>query len=361
LHFYLQGQQPEGFVKTSQLQEQDPQSKNELYDLLTFDTDIGKDSVDIWQEFENIFQRLNGFTYYRDIYQPYHKAAFDSLLADGVQHVEIRARLNGGLYDLENPKNYYNSDSLVMALKEVMEEVQLEHPEFTLKLIYTSIRLGTKEVVLDQLINAYHIRKKYPDLVVGFDLVANEDDGNTTLYFLENWLKMDSLNQAFGIDMPLYLHDGESNWSTLTNLYDAVLLNSRRIGHGFNLAHYPTLIEQVKQKNISIEISPLSNQILGYVSDLRMHPGQYFLANGVQCTISSDDPGVFGYNGLSYDYWSIFLAWELDLRSLKKLVMNSLEYSSLNDKEKQRAFEHWESQWQKFIKYADGYLDELII
>ena len=83
LHFYRHGQQPEGFVKTSQLQEQDPQSKNELYDLLTFDTDIGKDSVDIWQEFENIFQRLNGFTYYRDIYQPYHKAAFDSLLADG--------------------------------------------------------------------------------------------------------------------------------------------------------------------------------------------------------------------------------------------------------------------------------------
>lgn len=358
LEFFNPGEVPDGFQSTQLLNANNPGFQDELVDLLTFDQDMGRDSVDIWTEFEHVFRRLNRFTYFHSIYKDYHRAAFDSLWADGVHHVEIRARLDGGLYDLDHSDDYYNSDSLVVYLQEVMMDMQNDHPNFTLKLVYTALRFHSKERIQSQMIKALELRQRYPDFVVGFDLVANEDDGNTTLFFLDIWMKLDSMENAYGVDLPLYLHNGETDRYSLKNLYDAALLKSKRIGHGFNLNHYPVLQELVKDQDICIEICPLSNQILGYVSDLRIHPGSYFLRNGIQVAISSDDPGIFGYNGLSYDFWSIALAWELDLQALKKLAMNSIEYSSLNPEEKEKALEYWNERWGIFVKEGSELLEQ---
>jgi len=358
LHFYKQGEAPQGFVPVADLEDR-ADFKKQLYDLITFDQKEGRDSVNIWVEFEEIFHRLVGFTYYKGVFKDYHKAAFDTLIADGVQHVEIRSRLSGGLYDLEHPKDYYNSDSIIYYLQAARDEVKREHPEFTLKTIYTTIRFLTNEQIYQHMIRAFELRRKYPEFVRGFDLVAHEDRGNTTLYYLDTWLKLDSLENAYQVDMPLYLHDGESDWASVLNLYDAVLLRSPRIGHGFNLLFFPSLLEKIKKLDICLEINPLSNQILDYVGDLRIHPANYFIRHGVQITINSDDPGIFAYNGLSYDYWAVFLAWQLDLRALKKLAMNSIEYSSLLPQEKQLALRHWQLEWKNFIDFADEYLKEI--
>ncbi|WP_277479154.1 hypothetical protein [Catalinimonas alkaloidigena] len=353
LHFYKENDAPDGYYPTQQVDN----FEQEMHKLLVLDQEVLQDSFDIWEEFELIFQRIGGFFNYQPVYAEYHKVMFDSLLVDGIQHVELR-NFPGGLYDLEHEagSGYYPPDSAIQYLKNVEQDIQQEHPEFSLKLIYTSLRFLPREIVMQHLENAYRYRQLYPDFVRGFDLVANEDDGHSTLFFLENWLQMDSLEEVYDINMPLYLHDGESDWYTIRNLYDAVLLNSERIGHAFNLNHYPTLQEEIKRKDICLEICPLSNQILGYVGDLRVHPANYLLRRGVQCTISTDDPAIFGYNGLSYDYWSILLAWQLDLQAIKKLAMNSLIYSSLSDDEKEKALVHWQEQWDEFIGYADDFL-----
>lgn len=43
---------------------------------------------------------------------------------------------------------------------------------------------------------------------------------------------------------------------------DAILLGSLRIGHGFALAKHPTLLQLVKERDIAIEVNPLSNQVI---------------------------------------------------------------------------------------------------
>ena len=360
LHFYLPEEVPEGFYLTQLMARSRPDFRDELYDLITLELEeVEKDSFDVWDEFQVIFQRIGGFYTYRPIFEKYNRRIFEDLLADGIQHVEIRSAMRG-LYDLEHEasSDYYTGDSTVQIFQQITNDIREEYPQFTLKLIYTSLRFFSQEVILQELKSAFEYRSRYPELIRGFDLVANEDDGNTTLFFLDNWLKMDSLQQIYGIDMPLFLHDGESNWHTVKNLYDAVLLDSKRIGHGFNLNFYPVLQEMIKAQEICLEICPLSNQILGYVKDLRVHPANYLLRRGIQCTISSDDPSIFGYSGISYDYWTIFLAWQLDLQAIKKLAMNSLTYSSLSDSEKQKAMAHWQQEWDTFIDFADNFLDE---
>ncbi len=360
LHFYPPDKVPQGFFSTQRMARVQPDFQEELYDLITLELEeVEKDTFDVWDEFQVIFQRIGGFYTYRPVFEEYNRRIFEDLLADGIQHVEIRAALRG-LYDLEHDagSGYYSGDSTMQIFQHIIEDIREEHPQFSLKLIYTSLRFFSEEVIMQELENAYFYRARYPELIRGFDLVANEDDGNTTLFFLDNWLKMDSLQRVYGVDMPLYLHDGESNWYTVKNLYDAVLLNSKRIGHGFNLNFFPILQEMIKAQDICIEVCPLSNQILDYIDDLRVHPMNYLLRRGVQCTINSDDPSIFGYSGLSYDYWTIFLAWQLDLQSIKKLAMNSLTYSSLPEAEKQQAMAYWQQEWDRFIAFADNFLDE---
>ena len=57
--------------------------------------------------------------------------------------------------------------------------------------------------------------------------------------------------------------------------------------------------------------------VLGYTKDLRSHPVSYLIRRGVQASISSDDPGLFGYEGVTLDYLYAMGAWQLDLRDLK--------------------------------------------
>ena len=70
--------------------------------------------------------------------------------------------------------------------------------------------------------------------------------------------------------------------------------------------------------------------VLGYTKDLRSHPAAYLLDQGVQVSISSDDPGLFGYEGVTLDWLYAAGAWELDIKDLKKLVLNGLQYSNVS-------------------------------
>lgn len=357
MHFYKKDEVPEGFYAIQQLNDSIAGFKNQLYQLFTFNASEANDSVDIWYEFERCFRRTGGFTTYQPVFQDFYTACFDSLLADGIQHAELRVFLGGSLYDLIHSPGSFPADSIIHYLEQAATLVrQKSDPAFTYQLIYTNVRFRPLDIIKQDLPKAFAIRAKYPHLVKAYDLVAEEDAGNSTLYFLEAWQLRDSLAKVYKINMPLCLHDGESNWEHVSNVYDAVLLGSTRIGHGFNLSFFPAAEEMIRQRNICIEVSPLSNQILGYIGDLRMHPAHAWIKRGIQISINSDDPAIFQYTGTTPDYWSIFLAWELDLRALKKLSMNAIEYSLLDAPEKKKALQVWESRWQRFVSMANASL-----
>lgn len=56
------------------------------------------------------------------------------------------------------------------------------------------------------------------------------------------------------------------------------------------------------------------------------HPLPILLNNGVNVILSSDDPSVFGNMGLSFDFFQVLVASEVNgLMTLKSLAMQSLE------------------------------------
>lgn len=133
---------------------------------------------------------------------------------------------------------------------------------------------------------------------------------------------------------------------------DAVLLGTKRIGHGYSIVKHPKVVEAVKANGIAIEVNPISNQVLGLVDDYRNHPASVLLAENVPIVISSDDPSFWGTAPLSHDFYMAFLgiaSQKSDLRVLKKFAMNSIRYSAMDDTEKEAAFAKWQLQWDKFI------------
>lgn len=79
------------------------------------------------------------------------------------------------------------------------------------------------------------------------------------------------------------------------NLVDALLLGSKRIGHGFALAWHPYVMQQMKKQNVCVEVCPISNEILGLTPRISGHTVYNMLANDVHCTISTDNGTLFRF------------------------------------------------------------------
>lgn len=343
MYFFHPDSVPSGW-KSMKLIRDEGMQDDSIINMLTF-SQKDKGSKNIWGNFENIFNRVR-LIEYEPAFRIFLRALFDSVIADGQQYIELRTGLEG-VYDLTGKR--FSAEETLLIVKEIIEDVKRIHPEFDAKIIFSDFRGSSKERVMNDLLTAYSLRKEYPDLVIGFDQVAEEDRWNKTSYYLEQFFTIDSIAKKEGYDLPYYFHDGESTLPSNNNLIDAVMLNTKRIGHGINLFRFPLLELAVKEKQIALEVCPLSNQILGYVSDLRMHPASGYIKRNIPITLSTDDPQIFNYNGLTYDFWTAFMAWELDLRTIKKIALNSIVYSGMNKKEKKKALEFFNKKWEEFI------------
>ena len=94
--------------------------------------------------------------------------------------------------------------------------------------------------------------------------------------------------------------------------------------------------------------------VLGYTKDLRTHPISYLMSRGIQFSISSDDPGLFGYEGVTLDYVYAMCAWTLTIRDLKQLSLNGINFSSISEEKKVKYRVTLEEDWQKWICWVNS-------
>lgn len=338
---------PQGYQSIKELVAQDKNFISEIVNMVTMDShDTG--SVNPWLKFNDCFARIEHLLYYEPIFREYYKHAFETIIEDNILFVELRTNLDN-LFDL-NGKTY-GTQEVIDIYRKILNEIQKNHPDFKLKLIFSDLRSKNIEEACANLEKAFRLRRDNKDLIVGYDLVGFETSGHTLLYYLDNLLTEASLfEKKYNVNLPYFFHAGESGWGHDRNTYDAVLLQSKRIGHGFNLVHSPELIQLIKKQDICIEICPISNQVLGYSKDLRIHPAVGYLKQGIPCVIGSDDPLLYKTTGLTHDFWEVIMAWNLTLSDIKQLCLNSILYSSLDNDEKKQMLASWEKSWNLFVK-----------
>ncbi|XP_065360984.1 adenosine deaminase 2-like [Calliphora vicina] len=304
------------------------------------------DNNEAWQQFMSIFGLLDGLLLYAPVWSDYYYNALEEFRADGVQYLEFRSTLPI-LYDLEGT-NYTALDT-VRIYKETLDKFMNNYPDFIgSKLIYAPIRNADNNSFEQYIKICLEVKEKYPDFVAGFDLVGQEEMGRPLKDFIPQLLAMPD-------NIDFYFHAGETNWfgsSVDENLIDAVLLGTKRIGHGFALVKHPLVLQMLKERNIAVEVNPISNQVLQLVSDYRNHPCSHFFADNYPVVISSDDPSFWKATPLSHDFYIAFLgiaSAHSDIRLLKKLALNSINYSSMSPEHKLLALEKWQMKWDAYI------------
>ena len=78
-------------------------------------------------------------------------------------------------------------------------------------------------------------------------------------------------------------------------------LGADRLRHGIRAAEDPGLLREIAARRIVLDVCPISNLRTRAVSTLDEHPLPRLVAAGARCSISTDDPAMFGTD-LSQDY-----------------------------------------------------------
>jgi hypothetical protein len=112
------------------------------------------------------------------------------------------------------------------------------------------------------------------------------------------------------------------------NLFHAALLpHVKRVGHGFAVSRNDLIQAIYMKKNISLETCPMSNETLRYYYTFE-HPFPKLLRKGMKISISPDDPGFFGYEGVNVDWFKIFMETNIKPEEAYYLVRDSIEKAS---------------------------------
>lgn len=248
--------------------------------------------------------------------------------------------------------------------------------------IWTSMRSLATRPIVENMDHCITTKMEFPHLVAGYDVVGPEDFGRPLVDLLPElfWFRKQCAQE--GVNIPFFFHAGETlgdGSATDANLFDAVLLGTRRIGHGFSLFKHPRLIDMVKAKRILIESCPISNEVLRLCGSVMAHPLPALLARGVACCLCNDDPAMLGQDtaGMSHDFWQALQGWEnLGLAGLGSLAENSVRWAAFEDEDadawaagvreaslgggvKAERMRAWQVDWEKFCLWiVSEYGDE---
>lgn len=206
-----------------------------------------------------------------------------------------------------------------------------------IRMIWTSVRSEPTRSIIQSMDDCIATKLSHPTLLSGYDLVGLEDGGRPLTSLLPElfWFRKQCAME--GVTIPLFLHAGETlgdGTHADGNLYDAVLLGTRRIGHAFSLYKHPRLVEAVKDRRVLVESCPISNEMLRLTGSIMQHPLPALLARGVACALCNDDPAILGQDtaGMTHDFWQALQGWEnLGLAGLGSLAENSVRWAAFED------------------------------
>ena len=105
-------------------------------------------------------------------------------------------------------------------------------------------------------------------------------------------------------------------------------LHAVRIGHGVRCLEDPALVEELRFRQIPLEICPSSNVCLGVVPSLEQHPLPRLIAAGLYVTVNSDDPPMFN-TSLNAEYLTLQRVFGFTRAQIEALDVNAVRATLL--------------------------------
>lgn len=121
--------------------------------------------------------------------------------------------------------------------------------------------------------------------------------------------------------LPFTIHAGECG--SPSNIREAVSLGARRIGHGIALYKDPSLLHELAERGIGIEMCPTSNLQTRAVTDWTQYPLPVFLEAGIPVSVHTDNRTVSGTT-LTHELQLVYDTWQ-DEGMVRRLIQNAFE------------------------------------
>ena len=317
-------------------------------------------SKQAWAKFISTFAVIGGLLGYEPIFRAYVKEMLRSHLVDGIGYTEVRLNFFDPFMVRADGTPDLSHREWVRIYGEVIEEFRADPANtgfYGSRIIYSTVRIISPEKLREYCQDCLELKLEFPHLIAGFDLVGHEDVGTPLRTYASELIRFRHNAAAAGVEIPFVFHAGETlvdGEGADENLYDAIALGTRRIGHGLSLARHGHLADLARERNICIEVCPISNQLLGYASSVASHPSLLpLLHRGVPIALSSDDPAIFENHGLSYDFYQLAMASaSTTLASLGVLARNSISHTLAQEHEKAAWTAQFDVQWQQFLKWV---------
>ena len=316
-----------------------------------------------WVKFNGRTRMMKGLFNYETAYRQYTQRCLQDFVNDNIQYAEIRPNFmhTNQVWSTDGKRQYDNYEIMEIITNECNNFLERRkgsgEPFFQgIKVIYCTPRSFPDHLIKDSLDECLELKRssEIGHMIAGFDLVGDENAGRPLKEHVENLLEFQATCKSEGLEIPFLFHCGETlemGTDTDGNVVDALLLGSKRIGHGFSLSRHPYIMEKMKKQNICLEVCPISNEILGLTPRIGGHAMYNLLANNVHCTVNSDNGTLFR-SSLSHDFYQVFVGREdFTLHGWRQLIEWSLEHACLNKDECTRVYGEWRKLWDEFLDW----------
>jgi adenosine deaminase len=164
---------------------------------------------------------------------------------------------------------------------------------------------------------------------------------------------------AHAAGVPAVIHAGETVGAE--SIAGALRhLRAVRIGHGVRCMENPALVEELRDRQTLLEVSPTSNICLGVFPSLADHPLPKMLEAGLNVCINTDDPAMFNTT-LTQEYEKCATAFGWDTARLQQLVVNAVNAALLPEDEKHALRERVTKGFTKLLNTATVPYAEAIV
>lgn len=119
----------------------------------------------------------------------------------------------------------------------------------------------------------------------------------------------------------------ESVWGAIRALH------VDRIGHGLRAIEDPRLVDFLVERQIPVELNPISNVCTGAVESLSRHPAKAYLDRGMLVCINTDDPKMF-HNSLADEFWQLHTHLGISGDDVRAFILNGIKASWQSDERK---------------------------
>ena len=308
--------------------------------------DVGSDSVPLtlaeaqalyeYTDFSGFLEAFKAVTRRLRGPEEYELAAYrmiEQLAAQGVVHAEVYISV-GVVYfwrKEEDAADPFLFEKIFAGLERARERGEHDFG-VTLYWIFDAVRHFSVPEAERVFRMAARMRAEYPS-IIGIGL-----GGDERVAASEPFRAMYAEAAAAGLR--LTNHAGETTGPEA--IWEALSIGSERLGHALSAIRDGELVEELRRRQIPLELNPSSNVRTGVCGSFGEHPLRSYFDQGLLVTLNSDDPAFFG-STVENEYRLASAVHGFNREELKALAANSFRASFLPAEAKQRWLSRIES------------------